>query len=275
MAGAVLPEPIDDPADPRLEPFIGLTDAALRRRREEAGAFFVAESVQVVQRLLARGQAVRAVVVTPAAFARLAVDLERARPVPAVYLVERPVLAAVAGFDVHRGVLAAVARPPARDPDDVIAGAGRLLAVLEGVNDQENLGVIFRNAAGLGVGGVLLCPRCCDPLYRRTVRVSMGEVLAVPWARAAPWPAGLDAVRRAGYVLEALTPAADLPIARRAGERVAVMLGSEGDGLSSAALAAADRRAAIPMQRGVDSLNVAAASAIAFHVHGPAYDPAR
>jgi tRNA G18 (ribose-2'-O)-methylase SpoU len=215
------------------------------------------------------------VVVTPAALGRLSGDLERARPVPAVYVVERPVLAAVAGFDVHRGVLAAVDRPPPQRPEDVVAGAGRLLAVLEGVNDQENLGLIFRNAAGLGVGGLLLCPRCCDPLYRRSVRVSMGEVLTVPWARLATWPTDLEAVRRAGYVLEALTPAAEAPITRRSGERVAVLLGSEGDGLTAGALAAADRRAAIPMRPGVDSLNVAAASAIAFHVHGPTYDPPR
>jgi tRNA G18 (ribose-2'-O)-methylase SpoU len=270
------PEVVDDPADPRLGPFLRLTDAALRAGHVAPGPLFIAESLQVVRRVLSSGMVVRAVVVTPAAFGRLADDLRRRAPTTPTYLVERHVLAAAAGFDVHRGVLAAVERPPAVAVDAIVAGAGSLLGVLEGINDQENLGAIFRNAAALGVGGLLLCPRCCDPLYRRTVRVSMGEVLSVPWARVEPWPGGLDAVRGAGFVLEALTPAGAQPIAAgAAGERVAVLLGSEAHGLSPEALAAADRRVAIPMRPGVDSLNVAAASAIAFHVHGGAYDPPR
>ena len=272
----VVPEPVADPDDPRLGPFLRLTDGALRRGGDADGPLFIAESVQVVRRVLASGLQVRAVVVTPAAYPRLATELDRLGAATPVYLVERPVLAAAAGFDVHRGVLAAVQRPPARTVEAVLAGAGSLVAVLEGINDQENLGVIFRNAAALGVGGLLLCPRCCDPLYRRTVRVSMGEVLSLPWARVEPWPAGLGALRRAGFVLEALTPAAEERLAAGPpGERCAVMLGSEADGLSPEALAAADRRVAIPMHRRVDSLNVAAASAIAFHVHGSAYDPRR
>jgi tRNA G18 (ribose-2'-O)-methylase SpoU len=272
----VVPERVEDPDDARLAPFLRLTDAALRSVRQAAGPLFIAESLQVVRRVLTSGWRARAVVVTPSAWGRLAADLDRLEAPPPVYLVERAVLAAAAGFDVHRGVLAAVERPPATSLAAVVAGAGRLLGVLEAINDQENLGVIFRNAAALGVGGLLLCPRCCDPLYRRTVRVSMGEVLAVPWARVEPWPAALEVVRRAGYQIEALTPGGPGPIvARPPAERVAVMLGSEGDGLSAAALAAADRQVAIPMHRGVDSLNVAAASAIAFHLHGSAYDPRR
>jgi len=142
------------------------------------------------------------------------------------------------------------------------------LAVLEGINDHENLGALFRNAAALGVDAVLLGPGCADPLYRRSVRVSMGEVFAVPYARLAPWPGALDEVRAAGYTLLALTPAHGavplqrLPAAAR--RRPALLLGAEGPGLSRAALAASDLRVAIPMRNGVDSLNVAAAAAVAF-----------
>ena len=166
------------------------------------------------------------------------------------------------------GARVAADRWPLPAPADVLAGANRI-AVLEDINDHENLGVIFRSAGSLGLDAVLLSPRCCDPLYRRSVRVSMGHVLAVPWTRLEPWPAGLSAVRRTGFSLVALTPAAD---ADRLGDwgpdaagRVAVMLGAEGPGLSPAALAAADRRLTIPMRRPGDSLNVGSAAAIAFY----------
>lgn len=241
---------------------------------------FIAESVLVVARALAAPALdVRTVVVTPHGYRRLAAELETVaartgpRPGPAVLIVAPELLRTVAGFEVHRGVLAAIARPPERSVAEVLAGAGPLVAVVEGVNDQENLGALFRNASALGASAVLLCPRCCDPLYRRTVRVSMGEVLFVPWARLAPWPDGLAQVRAAGYVVEALMPNAERSIsARTGGERVAVLVGSEGTGLSPEAAALADRRVRIPMRPGVDSLNVAVAAAIAFHVHA-AYDP--
>ncbi|HYT25574.1 MAG TPA: RNA methyltransferase, partial [Actinomycetota bacterium] len=181
------------------------------------------------------------------------------------------VLEAVTGFHVHRGALASVARPPLPDAPTLLAGACRL-AVLEDVNNPTNLGALFRSAAALGMGGVLLSPGCADPLYRRAVRVSMGEVLAVPYARLAPWPAALAEVRAAGFELLALTPAAGAePLDRvEVGprDRVAVLLGAEGPGLTPAALAAAGRAVRIPMAAGVDSLNVAAAAAVAFWVLG-------
>jgi tRNA G18 (ribose-2'-O)-methylase SpoU len=185
-----------------------------------------------------------------------------------VYAGTQDVLEKATGFHVHRGVLASFHRKPARQAEDVLAGARRV-AILEDVNNHTNLGAIFRGAAALGMDGVLLSPSCADPLYRRSVRVSMGEVFAVPYARLEPWPDALGAVRAAGFTVLALTPAADArPIqtldARQRG-RPALLLGAEGPGLSRAALAASDLRVAIPMHRGVDSLNVAAAAAVAFY----------
>jgi tRNA G18 (ribose-2'-O)-methylase SpoU len=144
------------------------------------------------------------------------------------------------------------------------------VAVLEDVNDHENLGAVFRNAAGLGVDAVLLSPGCCDPFYRRSVRVSMGHVLSVPWTRLEPWPEALEEVRRAGFTLLGLTPdpAAEPLPAHRPGHRLAVLLGAEGPGLSPAVLAAADRCFRIPLTAGVDSLNLASAAAIAFYALG-------
>ena len=171
------------------------------------------------------------------------------------------------GFHVHRGVLASFHRRPLPQPEAVLAAANRV-AICEDVNNHTNLGAIFRAAAGLGIDAVLLSPSCADPLYRRSVRVSMGEVFAVPYARLAPWPAALERVREAGFSLLALTPAADaVPLQSLAPAhrvRPALLLGAEGAGLSPAALAASEARVAIPMRRGVDSLNVAAAAAVAF-----------
>ena len=147
--------------------------------------------------------------------------------------------------------------------------SARVLAVLEGVNDHENLGALFRNAAGFGIDGVVLDPTTADPLYRRSVRVSMGHVLGVPWTRFPAWPEGLDEVRAAGFTVVALTPAPGSEsiedLAADPPERVALLVGAEGPGLSDAALAAADRRVRIPLSSSVDSLNVATAAAIAFH----------
>jgi tRNA G18 (ribose-2'-O)-methylase SpoU len=179
----------------------------------------------------------------------------------------------VVGFHLNRGVLAVADRAPSMDPARLAAGA-RVLAVLEGVNDHENLGALFRNAAAFGVGGVLLGPRCADPLYRRSVRVSMGHVLRVPFADLPadpPWPASLEPLRAGGRRVIALSPrpsAIPLASAGLAGARVALLLGAEGPGLSDAALAAADDLVRIPMADGVDSLNVAAAAAVAFHATG-------
>jgi len=254
-------------ADPALDPFRRLTDAQWRRSAEAAGGLFVAESLHVVRRVLELCPvSVHTVVVTPHAAQRLHDELQRCTAT--VLVAEPEVLAEVAGFDVHRGVLAAVRRPPARDPGELLATARRV-AVLEDLTDQVNLGAIFRSASALGIDAVLLSPRCADPLYRRTVRVSMGEVLRLPWARLDPWPDGFAALHRAGFEVVAFTPsAAELLAVPDTGARIAVLLGSEADGLSDAALAAADRRVRIAMRRGIDSLNAAAAAAVAFATYG-------
>ena len=176
----------------------------------------------------------------------------------------------VAGYPVHRGALALAERPPERDAAQLVR-SGRLVLVVEAVNDFENLGSLFRNAAAFGAGAVLLDGRTADPLYRRCVRVSLGHVMRVPFARVADWPAGLGLLGRAGYTLVALSPSGGADIAEVAAGcpgPVAVMVGSEGDGLTPGALAAADRVARIPMASGVDSINVATAAAVALHRFG-------
>jgi tRNA G18 (ribose-2'-O)-methylase SpoU len=266
----VEPAPITDPDDRRVDDYRRLHDARARRLMERpddhSPGFFVAEGAHALQRLLASGRRLRSVLVDPVHLEALA-DVLAGVDGP-VLVADQPTLRAVAGFPVHRGVLAAADRWVLPDPAEVLAGAGRI-AVLEDINDHENLGVIFRSAGSLGMDAILLSPRCCDPLYRRSVRVSMGHVLAVPWTRLEPWPEGLDRVAGAGFSLVALTPAADAePLtgwSPAPGERVAVLLGAEGPGLSPAALAAAHRRLKIPMRRAEDSLNVGSAAAIAFY----------
>jgi len=184
---------------------------------------------------------------------------------------------AVAGFHVHRGALAAAKRTPLPSAAQILAGA-RLVLILEGVNDNENLGALFRNAAAFGADAVLLCPSCADPLYRRSVRVALGHVLHVPFARLESWPAGLQMLGAAGLRIIALTPdraataldrVASAPAAAHSEGCVAIMVGSEGNGLSPEALAAAWLVARIPIVSGVDSLNVATAAAIALHRLAP------
>jgi tRNA G18 (ribose-2'-O)-methylase SpoU len=262
--------PIDDPADERVADYVGLKDAALRRRREEPDGtrpgIFIGEGVLVLRRLLRSPYRLRSVLLTPQRYETLAGDLD-AVGAP-VYLAGREVMSAVAGFDVHRGVLAAADRRLLPSPGVLLAGARRV-AVLENVNDHENLGVIFRNAAALGIGAVLLSPECCDPLYRRSVRVSMGHVLDVPFAVLRPWPEALCIPGEAGFRLVALTPdpaAVDIrTLDLESLQRVAFLLGAEGPGLTEEAAARADVAARIAMAPGVDSLNIASAAAVAFH----------
>src|SRR2546425_868462 len=207
--------PIDDPADPRVAEYMGLKDAELRRRREVPGegapGIFIAEGAIVLRRLLVSPYRVRSVLTTAKRYEPLA-DLLDGLEAP-VYLAAQQVLNEVAGFDIHRGVLAAADRRPPPAPASLLAGSRRV-AVLEDLGDHENLGVIFRNAAALGVDAVLLSPSCADPLYRRCVRVSMGHVLHVPYAVVEPWPQALAQLRVTGVWLAALTPdprAPDLP----------------------------------------------------------------
>jgi tRNA G18 (ribose-2'-O)-methylase SpoU len=261
---------ITEPDDRRVADYRQLHDARVRRRMERpddgSPGFFVAEGAHALQRLLRSGRRLRSVLVDPIRLEALA-DVLGGLEAP-VLVADQPTLRAVAGFPVHRGVLAAADRWELPDPAEMLAVARRV-AILEDINDHENLGVIFRSAGSLGMDAVLLSPRCCDPLYRRSVRVSMGHVLSVPWTRLEPWPDGLDRVSGTGFSLVALTPAADAdPLTGwhpAAEDRVAVLLGAEGPGLSPAALAAAHRRLTIPMRQAEDSLNVGSAAAIAFY----------
>lgn len=263
--------PIDDPADPRVDDFRDLTAADRRPDRPGGRGLVIAEGVVVVRRLVDSRYPVRSLLGVPRRLAELAPDLAGIA-VPA-YQTDPDTMAAVVGFHLNRGVLAVAGRAAAPDLDALLRAA-RVVAVLEGVNDHENIGALFRNAAALGVGAVLLGPRCADPLYRRSVRVSMGHVLRVPFAELpGDWPASLDRLRSAGLRVAALTPdPAAVPLAGAAmgSRRAALLLGAEGPGLSAEALAAADVRVRIPMATGVDSLNVATAAAVAFHVlRGP------
>jgi tRNA G18 (ribose-2'-O)-methylase SpoU len=257
--------PIEDPADARVADYVGL-----RQRGDRPGGVVpttvVVEGHLVIQRLLQSDLRVRSVLVSPRGLRLLADDLAAA-DVP-TYLASPEVLRAIVGFDLHRGAVAVAERPAPLAVGEALAGT-RLAAVLEGVNDHENLGAVARSAVALGVEALVLSPDCADPLYRRSVRVSMGHVLRLPTARLAPWPEGLGALRDAGWAVVALTPDPAAPLleelALADGQRVAVLLGAEGPGLTPAALAAADHRVRIAMAPGVDSLNVAHAAAIAFH----------
>lgn len=263
-----MPEFLDDPADPRLSDYRDLTDVVRRRSIEPGGGFFIAEGAWVVQRALAAGFPLRSVLVEPRWLPTL---VDALPPDAAVYTAEQPLLEAVTGYHVHRGALASFGRVPVPSISSLAASAHRLV-VLENVNNPTNVGAIFRAAAGLGMDGVILDPLSADPLYRRAVRVSMGAVLQLPYARAASWPAEVAALRSSGFRLLALTPlpsAVDLrSLSFAPEERVALLLGAEGPGLSHAALEAGDLSVRIPMHHGVDSLNVAAAAAVACYALG-------
>lgn len=256
---------VDDPADPRLADYTALTDVALRRRLEPAEGLFMAEGEKVIRRALDAGHPMRSMLLTPRWVEAMG-DLIARTGAPV--LVVSPELAErVTGYHVHRGALAAMGRLPLPTAAGLLAEARRVV-VLEAVNDHTNVGAIFRGAAALGMDAVLLSPDCADPLYRRAVKVSMGAVFALPYARLPGWPGGLGEVTGAGFRLLALTPdpaAVDLAdaVAEAGDARLALMLGAEGDGLTRRAMAAADRRVRIPMAHGVDSLNVAAAAAVA------------
>ncbi|MEV6630106.1 RNA methyltransferase [Actinoplanes sp. NPDC051470] len=254
---------ITDAADERLGDYRALTDLDLRTKWEPPHGLFIAEGELVLRRALRAGYHPRSYLIDAKRVDQLA-DLPGDAP---VYAATPAVLEQVTGFHVHRGVLASFHRRPLRTADDLIASARRL-AVLEDINNHTNIGAVFRDAAALGVDAVLLSPTCADPLYRRAVRVSMGEVFAVPYARIEPWPAGLAQVREAGFTVLAMTPdPAAVPLHLLTADqrkRSALLLGAEGPGLSRQALAASDVPVKIPMRRNVDSLNVAAAAAVAF-----------
>ena len=262
-----MPETVTDPADPRLADYVGLTDVALRRRIEPEGGLYVAESEKVIRRALAAGHRPRSYLMARrwlTDLADLVADAER-DGIP-VHVGEHDVIEALTGFHLHRGALAAMQRPLLAPVADVLAGARRVF-VLEDIVDHTNVGAIFRSAAALGVDAVLVTPRCADPLYRRSIRVSMGTVFQVPWTRVDPWPGGIHTLRAEGFHVAALALSDDSvdldAFAANAPERVALVLGTEGDGLGARTVAEVDTVVRIPMAGGVDSLNVAAAGAVA------------
>ena len=264
-------EEIDDPDDPRVADYVGLTDPELRKRRERSGGadggFFIAEGELVIRTLLASPFAadVRSLFLTPLRWASLSADV-RSNDV-AVYVAPMEVLQAVSGFHLHRGALASVNRPTFPSLGELCSAAS-LVVMTEGVNDHENVGALFRNCAAFGVDAVVLDPTSCDPLYRRSVRVSMGHVLRVPFAPLSCGAAdGVGALQALGFEVVGLTPSAAAedvravpPAARRA-----LVVGAEGPGLTDGVLEACDRLIRIPMADGVDSLNVATAAAVALH----------
>jgi tRNA G18 (ribose-2'-O)-methylase SpoU len=256
--------PVDDPADPRLSDYFRLTDVVLRRLSEPEGGLYIAESTKVIQRALDAGHRPRSVLLQEKWIPDLAPLLEHV-DVP-VYVAPASMLEQITGFVLHRGALASMHRPELPTVAELLRDARRVV-VLEDIVDHTNVGAIFRAVAGLGADAVLVTPRCADPLYRRSVRVSMAAVLQIPWTRLPEWPQGADELHAAGFEIAALAlddDAIDLDAyATDPPERVALLFGTEGDGLSRAALSNADRVVTIPMQHGIDSLNVAAASAVA------------
>jgi tRNA G18 (ribose-2'-O)-methylase SpoU len=252
----------DDPSDPRLADY-RLADPALLRDR----GLFVAEGRLVVERVLADSRyVIRSLLLSDAAHAALAASLARLPSDVPVYVGRVEQFQEITGFNLHRGCLAIVQRPPVQRSEAVAADATTIV-ILEGVTNADNVGGVFRNAAAFGAGAVLLSPTCCDPLYRKAVRTSMAATLRVPFARIHDWPEGLAGVRERGFAILGLTPRGSITLdeferlPRPA--RIALLIGTEGDGLSSGAIAHAAHRVRISMRADFDSLNLAVASGIA------------
>jgi len=264
--------PITDPADPRLADYTDLTDIALRSIREPAEGLYMAESEKVIARALRAGHQPRSILTSERWLPQVQRLLAEFNTDIPIYLGTEQVITPLTGFHLHRGLLAAMHRPPPRTVAQVLASASRV-AVLENLVDHTNVGAVFRSAAALGVDAVLLSPSCADPLYRRSVRVSMGTVFQVPWTRLGSWPGGISELQQAGFTVAALTLSDDaVPLAEltaQAPPKLALILGTEGDGVHPKTAAQADLKVKIPMAAGVDSLNVAAASAVAFYATQP------
>lgn len=271
---------LDDLNDPRLRDYVSLTDVALRKKLEAEHGLYMAESTKVITRALRAGHTPRSVLTSPR-------WLEDLRPLFATYLgsedggdvpvfvAPEDVLEKVVGFHLHRGALAAMNRPALMDVDSLLAGLapqgrGRRVLVLESLVDHTNVGAVFRSAAALGIDAILVTPECADPLYRRSIRVSMGTVFQVPWTRIQEWPRSLRALHERGWISAALALREDaMPLQDFAAQYahtsqdILLVLGTEGDGLSQRTISTTTHRVVIPMAGGVDSLNVAAAGAVA------------
>jgi tRNA G18 (ribose-2'-O)-methylase SpoU len=255
---------IDSADDPRVADYRGVSDRALLRSRD----LFVAEGRIVVSRLIEDTRwTVRSVLVSDAARRDLEPTLAAAAARVPIFVCEASDFLGITGHDIHRGCLALVERPPALPLNDLLAAA-RLAVVLEGVGNADNVGGVFRNAAAFGADAVLLSPTCCDPLYRKAIRTSMGAALRVPFVQLEEWPAALARLRTAGFRLVALTPREpsepiDTFTLRPRSPKLALLVGAEGPGLTAAIESAADDRIRIPIARGIDSLNLAVATGIA------------
>ncbi|WP_328324781.1 MULTISPECIES: TrmH family RNA methyltransferase [unclassified Streptomyces] len=289
---------VDDPEDPRLRDYTGLTDVELRRKREPAEGLFIAEGEKVIRRARLAGYEMRSMLLS-AKWVDVMRDVIDEVPAP-VYAVSPELAEQVTGYHVHRGALASMQRKPLPDSGELLARVGgtvvmesagghtgvgaalpsdlrdpaaRRVAVFEDIVDHANLGAAFRNAAALGVDAVFLTPGCADPLYRRSVKVSMGGVFQVPWTRFESWPGGVEALRSEGFTVAALCLSERAitldELAARNDQNLALVFGTEGVGLTPRTLAAVDEHVRIPMDAGVDSLNVAAASAVAFYATRP------
>jgi tRNA G18 (ribose-2'-O)-methylase SpoU len=258
-----LPTEINDPADARIALFRSLRDVELRQSLEADHGVFVVEGIRTIRTLLGSDWPALSLLMTPGRMAAAEDVVDQAeRSGTPVYVAGHEIFDEIAGFHVHRGALALGRRLPMRSPEELLAACNAVV-VAEAVNDHENLGAMFRNAAALGAGAVLLDPMCCDPLYRRSVRVSLGHVLRVPFTRVAPWPSRLSMLEKAGFTIVALDPHSPRTIeSLEPPARVALMVGSEGSGLSEAARSVSSHRVRIRMSTGVDSINVATALAI-------------
>ncbi|MDO3396242.1 RNA methyltransferase [Nocardioides sp. SOB44] len=257
---------ITEADDPRLRDYRDLRDVQLRKDLEAEHGLFLAEGEKVVRRAVESGYAPRSFLMAPRWLDGLADVLERSEA--PCYVMSEELAEQVTGFHVHRGALASLERRPSVPVDDVLAGA-RSVLVLEDIVDHTNVGAILRSGAALGFDAALLAPRCADPLYRRAIKVSMGAVFTLPWTRLPEWYDALPALSARGFTTVALTLADDaVPVEEAVAglDLVALVLGSEGHGLSERWQESADRRAIIPMHEGIDSLNVAAASAVACYV---------
>ncbi|MFE6511357.1 TrmH family RNA methyltransferase [Nocardioides sp. NPDC057767] len=257
---------ISDPDDPRLADYRDLRDVELRKSIESAEGLFLAEGEKVVRRAVTGGFEPRSFLMAPKWLDGLS-DVLESTDAPC-YVMSEKAAEEVTGFHVHRGALASLRRRPLPSVESVLEGA-RSVLVLEDIVDHTNVGAIFRSGAALGFDAVLLAPRCADPLYRRSIKVAMGAVFALPWTRLPDWYEALPSLSAAGFTTVALTladDAVDIEKAVEGVDKVALVLGSEGHGLSPRWQQASDRRAIIPMSAGIDSLNVAAATAVACYV---------
>jgi tRNA G18 (ribose-2'-O)-methylase SpoU len=261
---------IDDPADERLADYNSLTDVVLRSKHEPAKGLYIAESSTVIRRALAAGHRPRSFLMAPKWLDSMS-DLIGETGAP-VYVAEEPLLKEITGFNLHRGAMAAMHRPPLPGVHEVLAGArggagARRVVIFEDIVDHTNVGAGMRACAALGVDVVLFTPSCADPLYRRAVRVSMGTVFQIPWTRIDPWPGGIQTLHEHGFKVAALALEDDSisldDLVADPPEKLALVLGTEGDGLKARTIAECDMTVRIPMSGGVDSLNVASAVAVA------------